>query len=37
MFISKKFIPRRTILRGAGVTIGIAAAGFDGSGADATG
>ncbi len=35
MFISKKFIPRRTFLRGAGVTIGSAAARFDGSRADA--
>ena len=34
MFISKKFIPRRTFLRGAGVTHRVASAGFDGSGAD---
>ena len=35
MFITKKHIPRRTFLRGAGVTLGAAAARVDGAGADA--
>ena len=33
MFITKKHIPRRTFLRGAGVTLGLAAARIDGAGA----
>ena len=37
MFITKKHIPRRAFLRGAGVTLALPFAGFHGSGADAAG
>ena len=37
MIITKKHLPRRTFLRGMGVTAGSAFAGFDGPGADPAG